>query len=81
MLIEFSTLYRLFGSESQITSTDWIITHVNFSSVFPRTCGTSDYYQWTVSDGVSYILAHSIHCSICILGPYIRMYCNLNEKH
>ena len=41
---------RLFSEAD--TSPHWIVTHVNFTAIFPRTCGPSDYYQWTVSDGV-----------------------------
>ena len=44
---------RLFGTSSRSVSSDWIITHVNFTSVFARTCESSDYENWTVSDGVN----------------------------
>ena len=47
-----SFVCRLFSASDD--SPDWIVIHVNFTSIFSRTCdGTSDYYQWTVSDGVS----------------------------
>ena len=45
---------RLLGTNSRLSFSPWIITHVNFTSIFLRTCEASDYYQWTVSDGVGY---------------------------
>ena len=47
-----SFVCRLFSEGED--SRNWIVIHVNFTSIFPRTCdGASDYYQWTVSDMVS----------------------------
>ena len=46
-------MYRLFGTRTQSSSSDWIVTHVNFTSVFIRTCELSDYENWTVSDEVN----------------------------
>ena len=48
-------LNRVFGHPSNATSS-WIITHINFTSIFYRSCEDSDYYYWTVSDGVSYYM-------------------------
>ena len=71
-------MYRLFGTESQTTSADWIVTHINFTSIFPRTCGASDYHQWVVSDQVSYY-----HCNqesllwtlaVTVQATYVRTY-------
>ena len=44
---------RLFGTRSSEMRSDWIVIHVNFTAIFLRTCEASDYYPWTVSDGVS----------------------------
>ena len=46
-----SCVFRLFSEGED--SRSWIITHVNFTSIFLRTCEPLDYYDWTVSDGVS----------------------------
>ena len=46
-------VYRLFGSEERFASSDWIVTHVNFTSIFNRTCEASDYEYWNMSDGVN----------------------------
>ena len=47
---------RLFGKSSLTRRTSWIVSHINFTSIFPYKCQASDYYHWTVSDGVSYYL-------------------------
>ena len=44
---------RLFGTSLQ---NSWVVILVNFTSIFLRTCETSDYENWTVSDGVNTIL-------------------------
>ena len=46
-------LCRLFGSQVKSASSYWIITHVNFTSIFNRTCEASDYEYWNMSDGVN----------------------------
>ena len=59
-------MHRLFGTHRNARAA-WIITHINFSLIFLRTCGPSDYYNWTVSDEVSYIYVH-YNVNIFILG-------------
>ena len=51
-IIAYHLLNRVFGHPSDARSS-WIITHINFTSIFLHSCEQSDYYYWTVSDGVS----------------------------
>ena len=64
-------MYRLFGTRTQSSFSNWIVTHINFTSVFIRTCESSDYENWTVSDGVnnlwSIILKVTLFCD-SVLG-------------
>ena len=41
---------RLFNENN--SSRQWIVTHINFTSIFSHTCEDSDYYEWHVSNGV-----------------------------
>ena len=54
--INFASIFvcRLFGTTSLTRSTSWIVSNINFTSIFPYKCQASDYYHWTVSDGVNY---------------------------
>ena len=47
---ETTTEVTLFGSEDR-SNPEWAIISINFAGVFQRTCSSSDYWQWAVSDG------------------------------
>ena len=48
-------IHRLIGVSYTSTSDYWVAVHIDFTSVFTRTCQSLDYYNWIVSDGVSCI--------------------------
>ena len=69
---------RVFGHPRDSRSS-WIITHINFTSIFHHSCEESDYYYWTVSDGVSYyIILHIVLVDIAILTYFQNIFISFN---
>jgi len=60
ILLNFS-MCRLFGTRSSFRGFYWVVTRINFTSIFPRTCGALDYYNWIVSNRVSKLIFKSVY--------------------